>query len=319
MTIERARKHTVLKPWGAADVRPWATPVPGGAVGEIWYERSDLAERLPRLSLADAQSEAQQPALLLKMLFTSKPLSIQIHPDDTFAKRLGLANGKSEAWYIVAAKPGAQVTTRLKRTLSPDELRRSVQDGSIGALMDWRDVTAGDVVYVPAGTIHAIGPGLVIAEIQQRSDATFRLFDYGSDRELHVERGIEAASVSPVSARIVHDRPGPGRVARVESAHFVLEEIVVPPGASWGVDTDRETWLLVLEGCADAGAQVLSAGDALFADGGPLELRTHHEGMKGLLAYVPCDTHRRLSSRTANEPFENNSCRSATKAAFARS
>ena len=147
----------------------------GNAIGEIWYERPDEA--------------AVDPSLLLKLLFTSQPLSIQVHPDDAFAHSMGLQNGKTEAWYVLSAVPEAQVALGLRRHLTPQLLREAIDDGSISDLIVWRAVSADDVIFVPAGTIHAIGAGLVIAELQQRSDATFRLFDYGQQaRTSHRKR-----------------------------------------------------------------------------------------------------------------------------------
>ena len=176
MAIERARAQALPKPWGVADLRPWSRADHDGSrlVGEIWYERPGSA--------------ASDPSLLLKLLFTSQPLSIQVHPDDAYAQSMGLACGKTEAWYILSAAPGAKIALGLKKRLAPQQLREAVDDGSIADLVAWRTVSAGDVVFVPAGTIHAIGAGLVIAEIQQRSDATFRMFDFGRKRELHIER-----------------------------------------------------------------------------------------------------------------------------------
>ena len=166
MPIEHAAVRAVHKPWGVSDLQPWSD-VDGtrDAVGELWFERADKT--------------APTPALLLKLLFTSEPLSIQVHPDDTFARAMGMPNGKSEAWYIISAKPGAQIGIGLKRRVTPQELRASITNGSIVELVQWRPVAKGDVIFIPAGTIHALGAGIVLAEIQQRSDATFRLFDYG--------------------------------------------------------------------------------------------------------------------------------------------
>ena len=185
MAIEHARAVLVSKPWGVTNVSHWSTANQGGRnIGEIWYERSNGA--------------VSEPSLLLKLLFTSEPLSIQVHPDDGFAHAVGLARGKSEAWYVLSAAPGAKVALGLSRHVTPDQLREAVGDGSIMDLVAWRAVFPGDVVRVPAGTIHAIGAGLVIAEIQQHSDATFRLFDHGRDRELHVESAIAVAEAGPV-------------------------------------------------------------------------------------------------------------------------
>ena len=147
------------------------------------------------------------PALLLKLLFTSEPLSIQVHPDDAFARSIGLPNGKTEAWYILAALPDARVAVGLKRHLTPQELRASIKDGSIAGLTQWRPVVKGDIIFVPAGTIHAIGAGIVLAEIQQRSDATFRLYDYGRQRELHEDNAVAASDAGPVQRPIQPKTP----------------------------------------------------------------------------------------------------------------
>jgi hypothetical protein len=174
MAIEHARARALPKPWGVLDRRPWSDAShDGGAIGEIWYERPDNA-------VAD-------PSLLLKLLFTGQPLSIQVHPGDAFAHSIGLPNGKTEAWYVLSAAPEAKgVALGLKRRLTPQQLREAVENGSISDLVVWRAVSTGDVIFVPAGTIQAIGAGLVIAELQQRSDATFRLFDHGRERAYSV-------------------------------------------------------------------------------------------------------------------------------------
>ncbi len=187
MPIEHASVRVVHKPWGVSDLRPWSSiDGTGDAVGELWFERAD--------------KNASIPALLLKLLFTSDPLSIQVHPDDTFARAMGMPNGKSEAWYILSARPDAQIGVGLKHRVTPQELRASIRNGSIVDLVQWRPVAKGDVVFIPAGTIHAMGAGVVLAEIQQRSDATFRLFDYGRGRELHEDNGVAVANAWPLGS-----------------------------------------------------------------------------------------------------------------------
>ena len=146
------------------------------------------------------------PALLLKLLFTSQPLSIQVHPGDAYARSMGLPNGKTEAWYVLSAAPEAKIALGLKRRLTKQQLRHAIDDGSISDLVVWQAVCAGDTVFVPAGTIHAIGAGLVIAEIQQRSDATFRLFDHGRGRELHIEDAIAVADAGPADFHVTPSR-----------------------------------------------------------------------------------------------------------------
>ena len=121
MAIEHARARAVPKPWGVEDLRPWSNARhDGDAIGEIWYER-------PGNGAAD-------PSLLLKLLFTSQPLSIQVHPDDAFAHSMGLPNGKTEAWYVLSAAPEAKVALGLSRRLTPQQLREAIDDGSISDL-----------------------------------------------------------------------------------------------------------------------------------------------------------------------------------------
>ena len=188
MAIEHAAVQVVRKPWGVADLRPWSgIDGSGDAIGELWFQRVD--------------KNAPIPALLLKLLFTSEPLSIQVHPDDAFARSIGLPNGKTEAWYILAALPDARIAVGLKRHLTPQELHAAIKDGSIAGLTQWRPAVKGDIIFVPAGTIHATGAGIVLAEIQQRSDATFRLYDYGRQRELHEDRAVAVSDAGPVQAQ----------------------------------------------------------------------------------------------------------------------
>ena len=142
---------------------------------------------------SDPITAAVDPSLLLKLLFTSQPLSIQVHPDDEFAHSMGLANGKTEAWYVLSATPEAKVALGLKSALTPQQLREASTMARSPILLRGTPCRQTTSFSLPAGTIHAIGAGLVIAEMQQRSDMTFRLFDYGRKRELHVENAIAVA------------------------------------------------------------------------------------------------------------------------------
>jgi mannose-6-phosphate isomerase len=153
ITVEHVDARLLSKSWGSHDLRLWSNLDPRTtAVGEIWFKR--------------AVTDAQDPALLLKLLFGNEAPSIQVHPDDTCARSIGLAHGKTEAWYILLTTPGVKMAIGLKRRPTTQQLRTSIEDGSIADMVCWRQIQLGDVVFVPAGTIHAIGPGLVIAEIQ---------------------------------------------------------------------------------------------------------------------------------------------------------
>jgi mannose-6-phosphate isomerase len=273
LAIEHARAHTVSKPWGIVDLRPWSNArQDGSAIGEIRYERPG--------------SEVPDTSLLLKLLFTSQPLSIQVHPDDAYARSIGLPNGKTEAWYVLSATPEAKVGLGLSRRLTPQQLRASVDDGSIADLVVWHAVSPGDSILVPAGTIHAIGAGLVIAEIQQRSDATFRLFDHGSQRELHVENAIAVADTGPVRFRVMPTRLTDARTLLISNPHFMFESIVLAPRSEWSLEAQHETWLLVVEGSARAGSFDVGKGDAVFAQADRVSIHVGNTGMVGLVAYT---------------------------------
>jgi mannose-6-phosphate isomerase len=272
MAIEHASVEAARKPWGVTDLHPWSRiDGSGDAVGELWFQRVD--------------KNAPVPSLLLKLLFTSEPLSIQVHPDDAFARSIGLPNGKAEAWYILSATPDARVALGLKRQLTPGELRAAIKDGSIAALAQWRSVAKGDIIFVPAGTIHAIGAGIVLAEIQQHSDATFRLFDYGRQRELHEDNAVAVSDAGPVSAQAGPRRLTATRTALIANPYFVLERVDLPANSHWSLDAKRETWILVIEGHARIGSIGASVGDAVFAEADLADIEVGPAGMSGLIAY----------------------------------
>jgi mannose-6-phosphate isomerase len=290
MSIERASVRAMHKPWGVTDLQPWSSvDGTGDAVGELWFERAD--------------GNAPSPAFLLKLLFTSAPLSIQVHPDDTFARAMGMPNGKSEAWYIISAEPGAQVGVGLNRRVTPQELRAAITNGSIADLVQWRPVAKGDVIYIPAGTIHALGAGIVLAEIQQRSDTTFRLFDYGRERELHIDNGVAVANVFPLGPPRHPASLTPERTVLVASRHFVLERLELPEGSNWALLADSETWVLALNGHAEVGSTALSIGQAIFVGGDRVNIEVGADGLTVLVAYpasAPIDSLlQRLSGQSA--------------------
>jgi mannose-6-phosphate isomerase len=272
MTIERASIQVVPKPWGSVDLRPWNELASAGPpIGELWFQRS--------------ASDVSNPALLLKLLFTKEKLSIQVHPSDAFAHALGLSHGKSEAWYILSAEPGAKIAVGLKRTVTAPQLRDAISDGSITELIAWWEVKKDDFVFVPAGTIHAIGAGLVIAEIQQSSDTTFRMFDFGRQRELHVDNAVGAAIAGPAEHQPVSVISTGARTLLIADPHFVCERIILQPDSDWQLDARSETWLLVLEGDAQIRSLNVSVGEAVFLDADSGRIAIKSGGLSGLLVY----------------------------------
>lgn len=167
------------KVWGTHDLFPWF-PAPGAKIGEAWFE-------------------AELP-LLVKFVFTTEALSVQVHPDDAFAAAHENSLGKTEMWYVLRAEEGARVALGLRESITPEQLRAAALDGSIEGLLNWVDVNLGDAFFIPAGTVHAIGPGLALCEIQQHSDITYRLYDYGRPRELHLDKAMQVASTESCKA-----------------------------------------------------------------------------------------------------------------------
>jgi len=241
-------RRYVEKPWGRTRLPPIFDPPPGQRIGEVWFT-----------------GKGEQP-LLVKYLFTSERLSIQVHPDDEQARARGLPQGKSECWYILDAEPDATLGLGLKRSVSPVELRSAALDGSIEQLMDWRPVRAGDFFMVPSGTIHAIGGGIALLEFQQNADVTYRLYDYGRPRELHLEDGIAVARAEPYPASLAQHLSPDDERTLVDGPRFVLA------CAQADVFADRQRWVIPLEGFARSGPDTAAPGDCMLVPPGePVE------------------------------------------------
>ena len=178
-----------------------------------------------------------------------------------------------------------KVAVGLNYPRSAAELRTAITDGSIANIVHWHPVHQGDVIFIPAGTIHAIGAGIVLAEIQQHSDATFRLFDYGRQRELHIENAVAVATAGPREPQSPPERLSDARMVLTVNPYFALEQIDLAPGSVWTLDAPKETWLLAIEGHAQLGSTKLSLGDAVFLQADHADIEAGADGLKALLAY----------------------------------
>jgi mannose-6-phosphate isomerase len=242
----------VNKPWGRHRLWPGFddAPADGEGVGEIWYQ------------VAEGQPE---PELLVKYLFTSERLSIQVHPDDDDARAAGFTRGKDEAWLILAAEPGATIALGTRYPVTTAELRAAALDGSIETLMDWRSVKAGDVIYSPAGTVHAIGAGLTLIEVQQNVDLTYRLYDYGRPRELHLDAGIAVSNPVPFL-----DAPAPANMTAdrniiVEGGKFVIERLASSHERTLSLSTPA--WIIPVVGSGTVDGHQFTAGECWMIAG----------------------------------------------------
>jgi mannose-6-phosphate isomerase len=167
---ERLEASFHEKIWGSTKLSPWFADSEKN-IGEVWFTRR---ERLP---------------LLVKFLFTTENLSVQVHPSGV--------EGKTEMWHILRAEPGAVIALVPRNSVTHEQVRMSSETGEIIDVMRWVPVAPGETYFIPAGTIHAIGAGITLCEVQQNSDITYRLYDYGRDRPLHLEKGLQVAHLEP--------------------------------------------------------------------------------------------------------------------------
>lgn len=272
MSAIRLETKRVEKPWGRHDLWPGFDDVPAGRepVGEIWFQ-------------APKGVGEDDPSLLIKYLFTSEKLSVQVHPDDAEAQKRGYERGKSEAWQILAAEPHATIAIGTRRAMTKDELRAAALDGSIEDKLDWKAVKSDQFWYSPAGTVHAIGPGLVLVEIQQNVDLTYRLYDYGRPRELHLDDGVAVADPVPYCAPFRPRDLEPGRRLMVAEGAFVTERWTAARAGTLQATRERPVWLVPLRGEGMLDGQPIGPGGVWLADSAvPLAVEA---GIDLLVAY----------------------------------
>lgn len=257
MPATRLTTKRVEKPWGRRDLWPAFDPVPEGGqpVGEIWFE-------VP----GEKDGSTSGPELLIKYLFTSDRLSVQVHPDDAAAQAKGYPRGKDEAWVILAAEPHASIAIGTLNPMTKDELRQASLDGSIETLLDWKAVKKDDSFYTSAGTVHAIGPGLTLVEVQQNVDLTYRLYDYGSGRELHLDDGVAVSNPVPYVAPYKPHDIAPGREILADGPKFVLERWR-RTGSGTLVSDGRPMWLVLVAGSGEVDGGTLEAGGVWMVTG----------------------------------------------------
>jgi mannose-6-phosphate isomerase len=233
------------RPWGTHDLSPiYPNHQFAEKIGEAWLTGDDckiangpltgqtlaqVSEKYKRELVGDAARDARRFPLLLKFLFPHEHLSVQVHPDDEQARRVDQPWGKTECWYVAHAKPGAQIALGLKSGVSVAHLEQAIREKRAEELLNWLNVYAGDMIYVAGGTVHTLGPGSVIIETQQQSDTTYRLYDYGRPRELHLKEGLAAVKPLAASGKVVRAAPaqirgGDNRHASlVEAPYFVVD------------------------------------------------------------------------------------------------
>jgi len=286
------------RPWGTLDLSAiYPNHKFNERIGEAWLTGDNCVVTngsLAKRSLADLSKEfgpdlvgtaARDPQrfpLLLKFLFPEEKLSVQVHPDDATAQRFGEPWGKTECWYVAHAKPGSQIALGLKPGVTVAQFAQGIQEKRAEELLNWINVYQGEMIYVAGGTVHTLGPGSVMVETQQQSDTTYRLYDYGRPRPLHLERGLASVKERTASGKVI--RPAPvaidggknRRSSMISAPYFTVDlfELKAPQDFSTTELEKNDTGktsvqiLVAVEGCGVVEAQgrdsvTLAKGDAV--------------------------------------------------------
>ena len=263
------------RPWGTLDLSPiYPNHRFREKIGESWLtgdegkvangplkgkSLSQLSQEFGRRLVGESAQDSSRFPLLTKFLFPNEKLSVQVHPDDEAARQVGYPWGKTECWYVVHAKPGAQVALGLKPGVTRAQFEHAIRQQRAEESLNWIDVFPGEMIYVAGGTVHTLGRGSIIVETQQQSDVTYRLYDYGRPRELHLNEGLAAVKEQVPSGKVL--RPAPitiggtknRRSPLVASPYFVVEMFELQDRQDFQtrdeVGKDSVQILVAVEGC----------------------------------------------------------------------
>lgn len=239
------------KIWGAASLDPWFANA-GEKIGEVWFTHS------PPLPL------------LVKFIFTTDRLSVQVHPS------------KTEMWHVLRADPGANVAVGFREAITGGRARRAAESGEIVDLLEWLPVAPGDTIYVPSGTVHAIGAGVALCEVQQNSDVTYRFYDYGRPRDLHLEQALAVADFTRHPGKSI-PRPGAeGESVLAECPYFSVTRMELPRGGHEMGVREGDT-VVVIDGAGEFEGRPFSAGEVWLVPHGCQKLRLRADGAARLL------------------------------------
>lgn len=267
------RSREVDKPWGRSSLpHPFNQPQAGARIGEIWFE-----------------PPVEMPELLVKYIFTDERLSVQVHPDDQYARSNGEGTrGKEECWLVISAETDAVLGIGFNSTMDPGQIKSAALSGEIVENLTWHPVRPGDFFYIPAGTVHAIGAGVGLIEVQQNSDITYRLFDYGRPRELHLTQGTAVANGAPYDTAWSKRTCMKAAISLTDGPHFRLDQLVGPPDshvrARYG---DRPLLVIPRNEPVNAGSVLIGVGACGLA--ASLEELDIGHGVCCLIAQ-PCQT-----------------------------
>ena len=285
--------------WGRDNLAPYFTATPDNKrIGEVWFtfeeNPTSLGRRLGELietrpEILGTARDPQHPGicpLLVKLLFTTERLSVQVHPDDEYAQRHHDSLGKTEAWYVIDAQPPGELAVGFREAITPERLKASAQSGEIEDLLDWRKAKTGDVIFTPAGTVHAIGAGLTICEIQENSDITYRLYDYGRPRELHLEHGVRVSHLGPHEYETRPVALEDWRDQLIESRYFRIERL--RPANTFLIEKRLPYYLLLIciKGSGTIDGQQFAAGQVWMIPAQNREVQVKGPDSEWILTYT---------------------------------
>lgn len=248
--------------WGFHDLSPWFDyKTEGEPIGEVWLTGEMCAAETGPLQgqslkeITAAHGEAllgkghadEEFPLLIKVLFPKEKLSVQVHPDDAMAQRYGEPRGKTECWYALDAEPGAEVALGIKPGTTPEQVRTAIVESRLEDLLTLVPVHKGDMIFVDAGTVHAVWPGAVLLETQQTSDLTYRMYDYGRPRELHLDKSMEAMRVTTGAGKVAPKNVNAHSVL-IDQKYFRVERWAQPLPSAENAFTDVVQMLFIAEG-----------------------------------------------------------------------
>ena len=291
------------KVWGSTDLAPWFDAA-GKKIGEYWFSgdanQTSLGKTLGELmdihgsaltgsavKIAESKGSSGRFPILVKFLFTTGDLSVQVHPDDEYGWKHENSPGKTEMWYILRADPGARIALGFKETIGRQALAMALESPTILDLLNWVEAQPGQSYFVKAGTVHALGAGLAVCEIQQNSDITYRLYDYGRPRELHVRKSLAVCDLYP--------HPGASNLEKTESGSRLAEcpyfetELIHFKGEYLGTgDPSRFQLLVFTRGKGAINGQPFQLGECwlISASCGPYQV-TSSEPVEMLKTFVP--------------------------------
>ena len=294
------------RPWGRFDLSPIYPRKFDEKIGESWLtgdncvvqngplagtSLADLAKQYKRELVGEAPRDDHRFPLLLKFLFPEEKLSVQVHPDDTAAHEIGEPCGKTECWYVAHAEPGAEIGLGLKQGVTRADFERSIHEKRAEDLLNWIQVHAGDMIYVAGGTVHTLGPGAIIVETQQQSDTTYRLYDYGRPRELHLKDGLRVIKENVRAGKVRAQSPqnlnggGNRRQKLVAAPYFAVEKYELKSAQKFTAGEGKHSAqiLVAMDGAASLTASghdavSFSKGDAVVVPASIHNFEVHPAG-----------------------------------------